>query len=217
MVRSLPSRRTLALPISIRILAFGDLVLVAVKFFVLEEADRVVAADGALEQALGVVGKGGRDDGQRRDVGVPVFRRVGMGRADLQAAAGGTAKNDRNGELAARHVADLRGVVDDLVVGDERKTPGHELDHGPQAVHGRADGQAGETGFADRRVDDPLRAELLQQALADLVGAVVFGDFLAHEHDAVVALHFFGEGLIEGFAVGQGRHIDNLVSQCGRQ
>ena len=35
-----------------QVLAFGNLVLVAVKFFVLDEADRIVAPDRALQQTL---------------------------------------------------------------------------------------------------------------------------------------------------------------------
>ena len=51
-----------------------------------------------------------------------------------------------------------------------------------------------------------LGPNFFSRPLADFVGAVVLGHFLAHEHDAIVALHFFGEGLVEGFAVGQGGH-----------
>ena len=57
--------------------------------------------------------------------------------------------------------------------------------------------------LGDRRVDDPARAELVEHPLADLVGAVVLGDLLAHQEDAVVALHLLGHRLVEGFAVVQ--------------
>ena len=76
----------------------------------------------------------------------------------------------------------------------------HELDDRPQPHHRRADAEPGEAGLADRRVDDALGAELLEHALADLVGAVVLGDFLAHEEDVLVALHLLGHRLAEGFA-----------------
>ena len=46
-----------------------------------------------------------------------------------------------------------------------------------------------------------LSPYFFQQAFGDLVGAVVLGDFLAHEDDVGVALDFLGEGLAEGFAV----------------
>ena len=68
---------------------------------------------------------------------------------------------------------------------------------GPQPDHGRADAEAGEAQLGDGRVDHALGAVLVQQALADLVGAVVLGDFLAHEEDRVVAGHLFVDGLVE--------------------
>ena len=44
--------------------------------------------------------------------------------------------------------------------------------------------------LGDRRVDHPLRAELVQQALADLVGALVLRDLLADQEHVVVAAQF---------------------------
>ena len=44
-------------------------------------------------------------------------------------------------------------------------------------------------------------AEPVEHPLADLVGAVVLGDLLAHQEDAVVALHLLGHRLVEGLAV----------------
>ena len=46
--------------------------------------------------------------------------------------------------------------------------------------------------LGDRRVDDAARPEFLQQALADLVGALVFADLLAEQQHAVVAPHLLG-------------------------
>ena len=39
-----------------------------------------------------------------------------------------------------------------------------------------------------------------------LVGALIHADFLAHEEDAVVALHLLAERLVQGVAVGEGGH-----------
>ena len=52
-----------------------------------------------------------------------------------------------------------------------------------------------------------LRAELLQQSLRDLVGALVFGDFLAHHEHITVAPHLFGHGIAQGFAHGHRHHL----------
>ena len=56
--------------------------------------------------------------------------------------------------------------------------------------------------LGDRRVDHPAGAEFLQQALADLVGALIFGDFLAHQEHQLVAAHFFRHGVAQGIAHG---------------
>ena len=71
----------------------------------------------------------------------------------------------------------------------------------------RADAEAGKAVLGDRRVDDALVAEFLQQALRDFVGALIFGDFLAHDEDVAVAAHFLGHGVAQGFAHGHGDHL----------
>ena len=109
-------------------------------------------------------------------------------------------------ELAARHVEHLGGGVDDLVEREQREVPRHELDDRAQADHRRADADAGEAELGDRRVDDAHLAEFLEQALGDLVRALVDADFLAHEEDAVVALHLFAQRLVERVAVGDDWH-----------
>src|SRR6266404_771330 len=92
-----------------------------------------------------------------------------------------SSKRDRDIELTAGHGEHVRGVVYHLVEGHERKTERHELDDRPQPDHSRADTQPGETIFADRGIDDPLRTEALQQTLRNFVSAVVFRNLLAHE------------------------------------
>ena len=55
-------------------------------------------------------------------------------------------------------------------------------------------------------------AEFLQQALGDLVGALILGDFLAHDEDVLVAAHLLGHRLVQRLADG---HLDHL--DAGRQ
>ena len=183
-----------------------DHALVAVEKLALEHEDRVVVADRGLEQSLGVARRRRRADFQTGDIRVKTFGGVRMGRAELVRRAVRAAEGDRDVELAARHGEHVRRVVHDLVEGDERKAEGHELDDRPQPDHRRADAEAGEAIFADRRVDDALRAETLEQSLADFVGAVVFGDFFAHQEDIRVALDFFGERFVQRLAVGDFSH-----------
>jgi hypothetical protein len=46
--------------------------------------------------------------------------------SDVRSPISWTAKNDGTIDQTATHVADLPGVIDDLVVCDGRKTPEHE-------------------------------------------------------------------------------------------
>ena len=73
--------------------------------------------------------------------------------------------------------------------------------------HRRADAQAGEAVLGDRRVDHAPGAELLEQALADLVGALVLGDLLAHQEHVGVAPHLLGHGVAQGLAHGLPDHL----------
>src|SRR5579864_7906352 len=107
---------------------------------------------------------------------VPAGVALRMLRRDTRGDAVGTAEDDRRMHLAARHVARLGRRVDQLVHRLHREIERHKLDDRPEAAEGGADAKAGETLLGDRRIDDAPRAELLQEALADLVGALVLAD-----------------------------------------
>jgi hypothetical protein len=119
----------------------------------------------------------------------------------------GAAENDGRAHLAAGHVERLGRGVDDVVHRLHGEVEGHELDDGLQTAKGRADAEAGEAVLGDRRVDDPLGAELVQQSLGHLVGALVFGDLLAHDEDGVIAAHLLGHGIAQRFADGRLDHL----------
>ena len=126
---------------------------------------------------------------------------------DARGGAVRAAEHDRGFHLAAGHVERLRRRVDDLVDRLHGEVEGHELDDRLEARHRRADAEAGEAVLGDRRVDHALRAELLQQALRDLVGALIFGDLLAHHEHVLVAPHLLGHGVAQRFAHGHGDHL----------
>ena len=189
------------------VLLVGHLALGVVEHLALEHADRVVVADRALEQPLRVVRRAGRDDLEAGDVREPALPRLRVLRGELQRGAVRAAEHDRHLVLAARHVEHLRGGVHDLVEREQREVPGHELDDRAQPDHRRADADAGESELGDRRVDDAHLAELLEESLGDLVRALVDGDFLAHEEDAIVALHLLANGGAEGVSVCDYRHL----------
>ncbi len=169
----------------------------------LQEDDRVRVADGGLEQALGVGRVIGRDHLQAGHVGVPgrIVLAVLGGHAGGRAV--GAAEHDRALDLAAGHVERLAGRVDQLVHRLHGEVPGHELHDRLQPGHGRAHRHAGEAVLGDRGVDHAAVAELFQQAAADLVGALVLGDFLAHQEHVLVAAHLLGHGVAQGVADGR--------------
>ena len=122
-------------------------------------------------------------------------------RRQLVARAAWHADHHRHLGLAAEHVADLRRVVDDLVVGDEREVDRHHLDHRSQAEHRRADGGADDDLFGDGRVDHALGAELVEQAVGDAIRAAELADVLADQEDGVVALHLLAQRFAKRDAV----------------
>src|SRR5713101_5945032 len=155
----------------------------------LEEHHRVVGADGRFQHALGILGRGRRDDQQAGDEPVQHLEAVRVLRRQLVAGAARHTDHHRHLGLAAEHVADLRRVVDDLVVRDQREVDGHQLHDGAQAQHRRADGGADDRLLGYRRVHDPLRTEPVEQTFGDSVGAAELADVFAHQIDGLVALH----------------------------
>ena len=90
----------------------------------------------------------------------------------------------------------------------------HDVDDRPHARHRGADAEAGEAGFRDRRVDDALRAELLDEAREHLERRAGLGDILADDEDARIAAHLLGQRLADGFAKGQ--FANRLLACYGR-
>ena len=134
------------------------------------------------------------------------FERLRMLPAVALAATGGGADDQRHFRLRATHIVPLGGLIADLVRRHQREVEIHQLHHRPQAPHRRAAGRAADAGFADRRVEDAMATERLEQALRHLERAAIVGHVLAIEDDAIVARHFFGERfaqrvLVSDFAV----------------
>ena len=118
-----------------------------------------------------------------------------------------TAEHHLAGHLAAGHVQRLGGGIDDLVDRLHGEVEGHELDDRLQAGHRRTDADAGKAMLGDRRIDDALVAEFLQQTLGDLVGALILRDLFAHDEHIRVAPHFLGHGVAQRFADGHRDHL----------
>jgi hypothetical protein len=128
-------------------------------------------------------------------------------RGQLRAGTARRANHERHAHLAAEHVLNLRGVVDDLVHRHQDEVDRHDLDHRPQAHHGGADAGADEPLFRDRGLAHAHGAVLLPQAGRDLVGALEPADLLAHQEHVGVALELLVERLAQRLAVGHVGHV----------
>ena len=120
---------------------------------------------------------------------------------ELVAGALGHAHDERHARLAAEHVVDVRGVVDDLVEGEQREVDRHQLDDRAQPGHRGADADADDRVLGDRRVAHAPLAELLEQAVGDLEGAAEDADVLAHQQHALVAAQLLAQRRVERLAV----------------
>ena len=88
-----------------------------------------------------------------------------------------------------------------------------ELDLGHRLVagDGHADGEAHDARFGQRRVDDALLAEALDQALGHAEDAAVLADVLAQDDHPGVALHLLLERLVDGLHHVQPSHGTALL------
>ena len=97
------------------IILFGHVSLNPVEHLVLDEHNRVVVADGSLEQSLGIVGSAGHDDIDAGKVGPQRLETLGVVGSDAPPRASLGPDHHGHGSLAAKHEAVLGPLVGDLV------------------------------------------------------------------------------------------------------
>ena len=102
----------------------------------------------------------------------------------------GCTDHDRKADAASP--VRLRRDGDDHVERARDEVGELELDDRALAHPGRAEGGADESLLGDRRVDDALVAELLEEPLRDAERAAEVADVLAEQEDALV----LGEGIV---------------------
>ncbi len=164
----------------------------------LEHQHRIRGAQRRLHQALGVGGVGRHADDQAGDVrphrvvGAAVVR---PGAAD---AAHADAHHHRRVHLAVAHVAELGGLQHDLAGRLEQEVGEHEVGDGAGAGGRGAEGGAGEALLGDRRIDHPLRAELVVEVPGVGEGAAALAGALAEIEDVRVAPHLLGDAVADG-------------------
>ena len=123
----------------------------------------VRTANGGGHEPDDVGRRGRRRDLQPGDGQRPVLHRLGVLRAEAEAAAVRGPHHQRDGDLAPGHVAHLRDLIGQVVPAAGEEVGEHDLRHRAQAGHRRAHGRAQDGLLGDRGVPDALRAELLEQ------------------------------------------------------
>ena len=78
---------------------------------------------------------------------IPTFEAVRVLRRQLTPRASGHTNHQWNIELASGHMQDCRGVVDDLIQGQQTEIHCHDLHDRSDAAHRRADAGADEGRF----------------------------------------------------------------------
>jgi len=124
-------------------------------------------------------------------VGEEALGVLGVERPAREAAAGREAHDHRHRRADA--VVLLGGDGDQLVERARDEVGELHLAHGPHAHERGAGARADDGRLGQGRVDHPVLAELLQEALGDLERAAVDADVLADQKHARVAPHLLAE------------------------
>ena len=123
---------------------------------------------------------------------------------ELPPSAGRHTNDQRDAELVARHVADGRRRIENLVEREQAEVHRHQFHNRAHTGHCRPNAGAGKPGFRKWGVADPLGPKLCKQSMADRVTAAISADILTHQKNALVALHRVTKGLSHRLAI---RHL----------
>lgn len=181
----------------------GKLAFDAVEARMLEDENRVGVLERGPEHSPCVFEGSGGEDFDTGDVSVPPFEAVRMLSGELLAAAGSHSDDERDVELATRHVEVRGGGIQDLVRGEKAEIHGHDLDDGAHAAERRADARPHENRLRQRSIADPLGAELLEKSLRDGEAPAVSSHVLPHEKDSRVFRQRFADCLAHRLPIGE--------------
>src|SRR5579871_4250916 len=145
--------------------ALVDLLLQGIEERMLEDENRIRLLERCQQHPPGVSHCGRCQYTDAGNVGVPALQTMGMLGRHLSPTAAGHAHHQRDVELAARHVAERRRVVYDLIEREKTEVDRHHLDYRPHTTERGADAGAHEGRFRERRIAYPLGPELIKQPM----------------------------------------------------
>ena len=131
----------------------------------------------------------------------PGFGVLRMIQAAADVAAARRANDHRHRRAAAVPIPEGRRLIDDLIEAADDEVGELHLGDGPIATQRRADADADDGRFGDRRVDHAHLAELVVEALGDAERAAVGADILAQHEDLRIAPHLLDQRLANGLQV----------------
>src|SRR5712691_7642373 len=177
----------------------------------LEENYGVFLTDTRLQQPLRISRCGRNHDAQSGAMQEISFEALTMLCTKLMARALRCAYNHRHLGVAAEHVMNLGGVVDDLIDREQAKIDRHQLDNRLEPAHRGADSGADYREFRNRRVTHALFSVDGKQPVGDLECTAEVADLLAHDEDPLIAVEFLAQGLVECFPISDLGHASNLA------
>src|SRR5687768_7819910 len=169
----------------------------AVGGFVLEKDDGVLIAQRRPQHPGDVARRARHDDLQAGHVRVERLDRLRVIEPAVDTRAPRHADDQGNAELAVRAVADARGLVDDLLEGRRAEVRELHLGDGTQPADRRADRNADDRGFSERRVDDAAGPELVDEPLAHAEHAAARADVFAQQDVPLVLPELLEERVMD--------------------
>src|SRR5579859_3970142 len=112
-----------------------------------------------------------------------------MERTAAHTSTGRTAQHKRRRSIPA--IVGLGNHVDDLVVSATDKVHELELGDGTHAGERGSKRRTNNGGFSDRRVDDTIATEVMNEAFGHFERAAINTDIFANAEDSRIALHLF--------------------------
>ncbi len=142
------------------------------------------------------------------------FEALAVLRPSRHAATADCGDREWQDRLAAEHVLQLCGLIDDLVGGDQHEVHEHDVDDWPQAGDGSADAEANDRLFADGCVDSAPLAELGLDAVEGVEHAAVCADVFAGDEHVGVGGHLELDSLGECADVSEDSFVAHEGAPC---